>query len=90
MCSYRWPEEDDTDMQRSGKEGDVIGRGPGAASYTLHSPDGRLTVAVYRGRPTYLYVTHDGLTEDEVDAALLALAEYLPAPCCVIVLPDQV
>jgi hypothetical protein len=77
-------------MERCEKDGDAIGRGPGAASYTLHSPDGRLTVTVYRGRPTYLYVTHDGLTEGEVDAALLALAEQLPAPCWVIVLPGQV
>ena len=56
-------------------------------AYTLRSADLRLQVTVYPDRPAYVYVTHEGLTEGEVDAALLELATQIPAPCCVVVLP---
>ena len=55
--------------------------------YTLHSSDERVHVTVYAGCPAYLYVTSDGLTEGEVDAALMDMAAQLPAPCCVIMHP---
>ena len=58
-----------------------------AMSYTLHSGDGRVHATVHRGSPAYVYIIHDGLTEGEIDAALLELAAQMPAPCWVIVLP---
>lgn len=58
-----------------------------ARAYTLHSSDERVHVTVYTGRPAYLYVTSDGLSEGEVDAALMEMARQLPAPCCVVLLP---
>ena len=58
-----------------------------ARAYALHSSDERVHVTVHVGRPTYVYVTHDGLTEGEVDATLMDMAAQIPAPCCVIVLP---
>ena len=48
-----------------------------------------MRVTVYPGSPTYVYVTHDGLTEGDVDAALLELTWHIPAPCCVVVLPQH-
>ena len=57
--------------------------------YTLSAADGRMRVTVYPGSPTYVYVTHDGLTEGDIDAALLELTWHIPAPCCVIVLPQH-
>ncbi len=60
-----------------------------AASHTLHSVDGRMTVTVYPGCPAYILVMHDGLTEGAVDAALMDMAEHLPAPCYMITLPRQ-
>jgi hypothetical protein len=56
--------------------------------YTLSTADGRVAVTVHPGPPTYAYVTHDGLTESAVDAALLELAGAIPAPCWVVVLPQ--
>ena len=58
-----------------------------AVNYTLHSGDGRVQVTVHPGCPAYVYVTHDGLTEGEIDAALLGLVAQIPAPCWVITLP---
>ncbi len=52
------------------------------APYTLYTADGRVTVTVHPGLPAYAYVTHDGLTEGEVDATLLELSWHIPAPCC--------
>ena len=60
------------------------GKQPGMA-YALHSQDGRVHVTLHSGRPTYVYVTHDGLTEGEVDAALMEMAAQIPSPCLVIV-----
>ena len=40
------------------------------------------------GPPAYVYVTHEGLTEGDIDVALLELTWHIPAPCCVIVLPQ--
>lgn len=51
--------------------------------------DQRAVVTVYPGPPAYVYVTHDGLTEGEIDAVLLELSWRIPSPCCVIVLPWQ-
>jgi len=56
--------------------------------YVLHSSDSRIIVTVYPGCPAYIYVTHDNLTDGEVDAALLAMTEQIPAPCCLVVLPQ--
>ena len=56
--------------------------------YTLSAADGRMQVTVLPGPPAYVYVTHDGLTEGDVDAALMELTWHIPAPCCVIVLPQ--
>ena len=42
-------------------------------------------MTLHSGRPTYVYVTHDGLTEGEVDAALMEMAAQIPSPCLVIV-----
>ena len=39
------------------------------------------------GPPAYVYVTHEGLAEGDIDAALAELSWHIPAPCCVIVLP---
>ena len=58
-----------------------------ARVYTLHSPDKRVQVTVHASRPAYVYVTHHGLTEGEVDAALMKMAAQIPSPCWVIVLP---
>ena len=68
-------------MQRSGTEGDAVEPGLEAASYTLHSPDSRLTVTVYCGQPAYIYVIHDGLTEGEIDAILIATAMITSCRC---------
>lgn len=56
--------------------------------YILHSSDSRVIVTVYPGCPASLYVTHDNLTEEEVDAALLVMIDHIPSPCCVFVLPQ--
>lgn len=61
-----------------------------AMAYTLRSADKRIQVTVYPGLPAYVYVTHEGLTEEEIDAALLELAAQIPAPCGTIVLPALV
>ena len=58
-----------------------------ATPYLLPSPDGRVHVTVYPGRPAYLYVTHDDVSEGEMDAVLLELAAQIPAPCCVVMIP---
>lgn len=55
----------------------------------LCSPDTRIRVTVYPGCPAYIYVTHDNLTEGEVEAALLAMTEQIPAPCCLVILPQD-
>jgi hypothetical protein len=57
--------------------------------YTLSAADGRMQVTVFPGPPAYVYVTHDGLTEDDIDVALLELTWSIPTPCCVIVLPPH-
>jgi len=56
-------------------------------SYNLSTTDGHMRVTVQPGPPAYVYVTHEGLTEGEVDAGLSELSWHIPAPCCVIVLP---
>ena len=58
--------------------------------YVLSPADDRLTVVVFPGSPTYVYVTHAGVTEEEIDAALLELTWDIPSPCCVIVQPQAV
>jgi len=58
-----------------------------ATPYPLSSFDGRVHVTVYPGRPAYLYVTHDGVSEGEIDAVLLDLAAQIPAPSCVVMVP---
>ena len=58
-----------------------------ATPYLLSSCDDRVHVAVYPGRPTYLYVTYDEVSEGEIDAVLLDLAAQIPAPCCVVMVP---
>jgi len=58
-----------------------------AMACTLRSTDVRIQVTVYPGRPAYVYATHEGMTEGEIDAALSALTQQIPAPCCVVVLP---
>ena len=60
-----------------------------ATPYTLTTKDNRAAVTVYPGPPAYVYVTHDGLTEGEVDAVLLELSWCIPSPCCVVILPQQ-
>lgn len=55
--------------------------------YTLSAAQGRMRVTVVPGPPAYIYVTHEGLTEDDIDVALSELAWDIPSPCCVIVLP---
>ena len=57
--------------------------------YTLSAAHGRVRVTVCPGPPAYVYVTHDGVTEGDIDSALLELTWYIPAPCCVIVLPQH-
>lgn len=56
-------------------------------SYSLRSLDGRVVATVRPGRPTYVYVTHDNISEGEIDAALMDMAVHIPAPSCVIVVP---
>ena len=56
--------------------------------YTFSAAAGRMRVTVFPGPPAYIYVTHDGLTEGDIDVALLELTWHIPAPCCVIVLPQ--
>jgi hypothetical protein len=58
-----------------------------AAPYPLSSFDSRVYVTVYPGRPAYLYVMQDGVSEGEIDAVLLDLAAQIPAPCCVVMVP---
>lgn len=65
-------------------------RGPRATPYTLCTADERVTVTVYPGPPAYVYVTHDGVSEGEVDALLLELAWSIPSPCCVVMLPQWI
>jgi len=60
-----------------------------AQSYTLSAADGRMKVTVLPGPPAYVYVTHDGLTEGDIDVALLDLTWHIPAPCYVIVMPQH-
>jgi hypothetical protein len=60
-----------------------------AATYTFITKDNRAAVTVYPGPPAYVYVAHDGLTEEEIDAVLLELSWRIPSPCCVIMLPWQ-
>ena len=57
--------------------------------HTFSAADGRMRVTVLPGPPTYVYITHDGLTEGDIDVALLELTWHIPAPCCVIVLPQH-
>jgi hypothetical protein len=57
--------------------------------YTLSAADGHMRVTVFPGPPAYIYVTHDGLPEGDIDVALLELAWHIPDPCCVIVLPQH-
>ena len=57
--------------------------------YTFSAAAGRMRVTVFPGPPAYIYVTHDGLTEGDIDVALLELTWHIPAPCCVIVLPQH-
>jgi hypothetical protein len=56
--------------------------------YTFSAADGHMRATVFPGSPAYVYVTHDGLTEGDIDVALLELTWHIPAPCCVIVLPQ--
>jgi hypothetical protein len=56
---------------------------------TFTTKDHRAVVKVYPGPPAYVYVTHDGLGEGEIDAMLAELAGRIPSPCCIIVLPWQ-
>ena len=58
-----------------------------ATPYPLSSFDGRVHITVYPGCPAYLCVTHDEVSEGEIDAVLLALATRIPAPCCVVMNP---
>jgi hypothetical protein len=55
--------------------------------YPLASFDSRVHVTVHPGRPAYLYVTYDGVSEGEIDAVLLDLAAQIPAPSCVVMIP---
>ena len=55
--------------------------------YTFSAAHGRMKVTVFPGPPAYAYVTHEGLAEGDIDAALAELSWHIPAPCCVIVLP---
>ena len=57
--------------------------------YTLMTKDTRAAVTVYPGPPAYVYVTQNGLTDEEVEAILLELSWSIPSPCCVLVLPWQ-
>ena len=56
--------------------------------YTFSAAEGRMQVTVFPGPPAYVYVTHAGLTDGDVDVALLELTWHIPAPGCVIVLPQ--
>ena len=38
-----------------------------ATPYLLSSADGRVHVTVYPGRPAYLWVTHDEVSEGAID-----------------------
>jgi hypothetical protein len=60
----------------------------GSTPYRLCSSDSRVIATVYPGCPAYIYVTHDNLTDGEVDAALLTMTEQIPAPCCLVILPQ--
>ncbi|NOT57647.1 MAG: hypothetical protein HOP18_23830 [Deltaproteobacteria bacterium] len=55
---------------------------------TIQSVDGRVTVTIHPGLPSYVYVAHDSLAEEEVEAVLMNMSAEIPCPCSLIILPQ--